>query len=87
MASRSPCPASTPPTSTGVKPRYLAGSTDALTRGQLDVDQATANTHHCVPSKISRRLGMNGWLMWGLVLPVLLVVAGVVARRRRNRQH
>ena len=29
---------------------------------------------------------MNGWLMWGLALPVLLIVAGVVARRRRNRQ-
>jgi len=29
-------------------------------------------------------LPMNGWLMWGLILPVLLVVAGVVALRRRN---
>jgi LPXTG-motif cell wall-anchored protein len=28
---------------------------------------------------------MNGWLMWGLVLPVLLVVAGVVMIRRRKR--
>jgi hypothetical protein len=30
---------------------------------------------------------MNGWLMWGLVLPLLLVVAGVVVllRRRRGR--
>ncbi len=27
---------------------------------------------------------MNGWLMWGLVLPVLLVVAGIVTIRRRN---
>jgi hypothetical protein len=28
---------------------------------------------------------MNGVLMWGLVLPILLVVAGtVVLRRRRN---
>ena len=28
---------------------------------------------------------MGGWLLWGLVLPVLLVVAGVVTlRRRRN---
>ncbi|SHN75361.1 hypothetical protein [Cryptosporangium aurantiacum] len=27
---------------------------------------------------------MNGWLMWGLILPVLLVVAGVIAIRRRN---
>ena len=30
---------------------------------------------------------MNGWLMWGLILPLLLVVAGVVtvARRRNHR--
>ena len=28
---------------------------------------------------------MNGWLMWGLILPVLLVVAGIVTVvRRRN---
>jgi len=28
---------------------------------------------------------MNGWLMWGLFLPILLVVAGVITiRRRRN---
>ena len=30
---------------------------------------------------------MNGWLMWGLVLPVLLVVAGIVTIRRRNDRH
>ncbi|MGY1745829.1 LPXTG cell wall anchor domain-containing protein [Blastococcus sp. SYSU D00695] len=29
---------------------------------------------------------MNGWLVWGLVLPVLLVVAGLVDRRRRRRR-
>jgi hypothetical protein len=29
---------------------------------------------------------VNGWLMWGLILPVLLVVAGIVTIRRRNRQ-
>jgi LPXTG-motif cell wall-anchored protein len=27
---------------------------------------------------------MNGLLIWGLVLPVLLVVAGVVTMRRRK---
>ena len=27
---------------------------------------------------------MNGILLWGLVLPILLVVAGVVTIRRRN---
>ncbi len=27
---------------------------------------------------------MNGWLMWGLILPVLLIIAGVVTIRRRK---
>jgi hypothetical protein len=27
---------------------------------------------------------MNGWLMWGLFLPILLVVAGVTTIRRRK---
>jgi LPXTG-motif cell wall-anchored protein len=27
---------------------------------------------------------MNGWLMWGLILPLLLVVAGVVVLRRKR---
>jgi LPXTG-motif cell wall-anchored protein len=29
---------------------------------------------------------MNGWLMWGLILPLLLVVAGVITIRRRNHR-
>jgi hypothetical protein len=29
---------------------------------------------------------MNGWLMWGLILPVLLVVAGIITIRRRNHR-
>jgi LPXTG-motif cell wall-anchored protein len=29
-------------------------------------------------------VAMDGLLMWGLVLPVLLVVAGVVTLRRRK---
>jgi len=29
---------------------------------------------------------MNGWLLWGLVLPVLLVVAGILTIRRRNHR-
>jgi putative ABC transport system permease protein len=29
-----------------VKPQYVAGSTDALTRGQLDVDETTATANH-----------------------------------------
>jgi hypothetical protein len=32
---------------------------------------------------IGRTLPMN-WLMWGLVLPVLLVIAGIVTLRRRK---
>jgi len=27
---------------------------------------------------------MNGWLMWGLILPLLLVVTGIITIRRRN---
>jgi hypothetical protein len=30
--------------------------------------------------------GMNGWLLWGLVLPVLLVVAGIVQMQRNKRR-
>jgi hypothetical protein len=33
---------------------------------------------------IWRRLPMNGWLLWGLILPVLLVIAGVITLRRRK---
>jgi hypothetical protein len=29
---------------------------------------------------------VSGWLMWGLVLPLLLVVAGIVTIRRRNHR-
>jgi len=28
---------------------------------------------------------VNGWLLWGLILPGLLVVAGVITLRRRKR--
>jgi LPXTG-motif cell wall-anchored protein len=27
---------------------------------------------------------MGGWLMWGVILPLLLVVAGIVTIRRRK---
>jgi LPXTG-motif cell wall-anchored protein len=27
---------------------------------------------------------MNGWLMWGLVLPILLVIAGIITLRRKK---
>jgi len=29
---------------------------------------------------------MNGWLLWGFFLPVLLIVAGLVTLRRRNHR-
>jgi len=28
---------------------------------------------------------MGGWLLWGLVLPILLIVAGIITIRRRRR--
>ena len=28
-----------------------------------------------------------GWLMWGVILPLLLVVAGIITIRRRNDRH
>ena len=30
---------------------------------------------------------MNGWLIWGVILPLLLVVAGILTIRRRNGRH
>ncbi|GAB1645847.1 hypothetical protein KRMM14A1259_62700 [Krasilnikovia sp. MM14-A1259] len=32
----------------------------------------------------SGRLRMHGWLMWGLFLPILLVIAGIVTLRRKK---
>ena len=29
---------------------------------------------------------MNGWLMWSVILPLLLVVAGIITIRRRNHR-
>ena len=29
---------------------------------------------------------MAGWFMWGVVLPLLLVVAGILTIRRRNHR-
>jgi hypothetical protein len=29
---------------------------------------------------------MNGWLIWGVILPLLLVVAGIITIRRRNHR-
>ena len=30
---------------------------------------------------------MTGWLMYGLILPLLLVIAGIITIRRRNDRH
>ena len=27
-----------------------------------------------------------GWVMWGVILPLLLIVAGIVTIRRRNQR-
>jgi hypothetical protein len=29
-------------------------------------------------------LTMTGWLMWGLILPILLVIAGIITLRRKK---
>jgi hypothetical protein len=29
---------------------------------------------------------MTGWLMWGLILPLLLIVAGILTIRRRGHR-
>jgi LPXTG-motif cell wall-anchored protein len=29
---------------------------------------------------------MSGWLMWGVILPLLLIVAGIMTIRRRNHR-
>jgi hypothetical protein len=36
------------------------------------------------PDRPRHDLPMNGWLMWGLILPILLVVAGIVTIQRRK---
>jgi hypothetical protein len=66
-----------------VAPFHSAG----VSRGRGPAVEAGGTTDACRSSltTIRRRLAVNGWLMWGLVLPVLLVVAGVVViLRRRN---
>jgi hypothetical protein len=40
-----------------------------------------------VPRRDRKDMLMQGWLMWGLILPILLVVAGIVTlRRKKNRR-
>jgi len=52
--------------------------------------RASTSGHPCgvIPPLGRRRklYGMNGWLLWGLVLPVLLVVAGIVQFQRNKRR-
>jgi hypothetical protein len=40
-----------------------------------------------LPARVAAEAGgMNGWLLWGLILPVLLVVAGIVQLQRNKRR-
>ena len=41
-----------------------------------------------IPPAARRRTlgGMNGWLLWGFLLPVLLVVAGIIQLQRNKRR-
>jgi hypothetical protein len=38
------------------------------------------------PGRRRKLCGMNGWLLWGFLLPVLLVVAGIVQFQRNKRR-
>jgi hypothetical protein len=52
--------------------------------GPANVETGRSGTAWRSPKR-ERSLPMGGWLLWGLVLPVLLVVAGIITiRRRRN---
>jgi hypothetical protein len=54
-----------------------------------DIRASTSGHPRGVISPLGRRrmlCGMNGWLLWGLILPVLLVVAGIVQFQRNKRR-
>jgi hypothetical protein len=58
-----------------------AAGTDARTPGGVDREDRVS----IIADQDVVEVAVNGWLLWGLVLPVLLVVAGVVVTlRRRN---
>jgi hypothetical protein len=57
----------------------------AEVRGTLTVTSRRVRGGVVLPLDRKVRL-MNGWLMWGLILPVLLVIAGIVTIRRRNHR-
>jgi hypothetical protein len=58
----------------------LGGRTDAYPSNCGDrEDRVSTSADH-----VWWRLPVTGWLLWGLVLPILLVVAGVITLRRRN---
>jgi hypothetical protein len=65
----------------GLSRRWRLGSrTGARTPGRVDrEDSVSIIADHDVVE-----VAMNGLLLWGLVLPILLVVAGVVTVLRRN---
>jgi hypothetical protein len=46
--------------------------------------EAEAGRRNITVTATRRRPPVNGLLLWGLVLPVLLVIAGIVTLRRRK---
>ena len=54
-------------------------------RAQADEHEQAVTVASCSDTT-KRGDEMNGWLVWGLILPVLLVVAGIVTIRRRNHR-
>jgi hypothetical protein len=58
----------------------LGGKTDAYPSSCADRDdRVSISAGHDLAEVL-----VNGWLLWGLFLPILLVVAGVITLRRRN---
>jgi hypothetical protein len=51
---------------------------------QADGDEQRVKAASCSHDREGRPV--IGWLMWGLILPLLLVVAGIITIRRRNHR-
>ncbi len=68
----------------------IASYPRATTRCGDSSTRKSTSGHPCgvIPRLGRRRMlsGMNGWLLWGLILPVLLVVAGIVQFQRNKRR-
>jgi hypothetical protein len=57
-----------------------------MTRGRTSAEAWRTQDGPALARHIRRLRTVNGWLMWGLVLPVLLVVAGIITVRRRKQR-